>query len=470
MKRFACRMVQYLHGEYGRLEPPKHFPCAPLTAYFLRRLLLIPFTLLGMTLLVFVIMRMVPGGPMEEALKKQMGSAGEKGQSAARSREQQGGSSLTPAVLLELEEKYDRDKPMFRAYAEWLGILPNDDPQRGNRIGVVVPEGKNEVMVPVPGTIDEVKVTLDGQGGFRAEPPPGMDFSKWRVKVQSPQEQKERWDHRLKGKVLLETLPQPRVVLYRPGFDGLLEGSLGTSRKYQEPVWQMIAERLPVSGFYALFDIVLVYIVCLPLGILKAIKHRTWIDNFTSVVVFAGYAVPGYALGSVLVVFLGARLGWFPLGGFTGDDFPNLGAWDKLKDLGYHAVLPLICYMIGSFAVTTLMTKNNLMDNLAADYVRTAVSKGMSFRRAVFRHAVRNSLIPVAATFGSNIALIVGGSILIEKIFDINGFGLLQFNSVLEADDPVVMGLTAVSGVLVLLGNVISDLCVALVDPRVSYK
>ncbi len=118
----------------------------------------------------------------------------------------------------------------------------------------------------------------------------------------------------------------------------------------------------------------------------------------------------------------------------------------------------------------TMLMKNNLMDNLAADYVRTAISKGTGFKRAVFRHAFRNSIIPIATTFGANLTVLVAGSVLIERVFDINGFGLLSFNSLLEFDRPVMMGVLVVSALLMLLGNVISDFCVALVDPRVSYK
>ena len=114
--------------------------------------------------------------------------------------------------------------------------------------------------------------------------------------------------------------------------------------------------------------------------------------------------------------------------------------------------------------------KNNLMDYLAPDYVRTAMAKGAPVRRAVFRHAFRNSIIPIATTFGGNVTLLVAGSILIERVFDINGFGLLQFNAILERDEPLIMGVLFVSALLMLIGNVLSDLCVALVDPRVSYK
>jgi microcin C transport system permease protein len=159
----------------------------------------------------------------------------------------------------------------------------------------------------------------------------------------------------------------------------------------------------------------------------------------------------------------------FPLGGFVSDDFEDLDFWDKVKDVFNHAVLPLLAYLAGSFAVTTLMMKNALMDNLSADYVRTAIAKGMAFKRAVFRHALRNSLIPIATSFGGNISLILTGSFLIEKIFNIDGFGLLGFESLVERDYPIVMGILVISSLLFLIGNILSDICVALVDPRVRF-
>jgi microcin C transport system permease protein len=219
-----------------------------------------------------------------------------------------------------------------------------------------------------------------------------------------------------------------------------------------------------------LITLVVTYTVCIPLGILKAIKHRTLMDNATSVLVFMGYAVPGYVLGALLLLFFAARLGWFPMGGFTSFNFDDLSAWGKVKDLANHSLLPLSCYLVGSFAITTLLMKNHLMDNLAADYVRTALAKGVSFKRAVLNHALRNSLIPIATTFGQNITLLVSGSFLIETIFDINGFGLLGITSILDRDYPVVMGVIFLASLLLLVGNILSDVLVAMIDPRIRFK
>ena len=158
------------------------------------------------------------------------------------------------------------------------------------------------------------------------------------------------------------------------------------------------------------------------------------------------------------------------MGGFVSLQYYELTPWGKFVDLVSHSVLPLICYLIGSFAIVTLLLKNHLMDNLASDYIRTAIAKGVSFRKAVTRHAMRNSLIPIATTFGQNIVLLVSGSFLIESIFDIDGFGLLGLTAILDRDYPVVMGIVLLASLLLLIGNIISDILVALVDPRIRFN
>jgi microcin C transport system permease protein len=158
------------------------------------------------------------------------------------------------------------------------------------------------------------------------------------------------------------------------------------------------------------------------------------------------------------------------MSGFTSMEYPFMTAAEKALDLAKHAALPLICYLVGSFAVTTLLMKNHLMDNLGADYIRTAVAKGVSFRGAVIGHALRNSLIPIATTFGQNIVLIVTGSFLIETIFDINGFGLLGVSAIFDRDYPVVMGVVLAASLLLLIGNIVSDALVAAVDPRIRFS
>jgi len=431
--------------------------------YFIRRLLLIPPTLLGITLLVFTIMRLVPGGPMDEDLKKLTGQGQGEGK-ATRSREQSG-FNLKPDMLMELAGTYDRDKSNARHYLEWLGFLPRDV----SKSAALFEINSLETVVNIPGSIATVKVIREENGKARVEGIDGTDTTNWNVRIQAPSDQLKIWKKWVPGAIKMPDDTPYRAEIYQSKFAGLLQGKLGSSMRYQEPVSLMIRERMPISLFYGIVELILIYGICLPLGIVKAIKHRTWFDNISSITVFAGYAIPGYALGALLVVYVCAK-GYFPMSGFISDNFHELGLWGQIKDLFYHAAMPLVCYLVGAFAMMTMMVKNSLMDHLANDYVRTAIAKGLSFPRAVFRHALRNSLIPLATTIGGNISILVAGSMLIEKVFDINGFGLMQFNALLERDEPVIMGTLTIAAFLMLIGNVISDCAVALVDPKISFK
>jgi microcin C transport system permease protein len=251
-----------------------------------------------------------------------------------------------------------------------------------------------------------------------------------------------------------------------------LKGDFGTSRTFGDPVLSLIGDRIPVALYFGVLTTIITYSVCLPLGILKAIKHRTFVDNLSSVLIFIGYSVPGFALGALMVVYLAARAGWFPMFGLDSPELADLEwwRWERIVDRAHHTILPLICYVVSSFAFLTMMMKNSLMDNLAADYIRTAVAKGVHYRRAVFHHAFRNSIIPVASTLGQLITILIGGSILIEKVFDIQGFGLLQFQALDGRDTPVIMGTLTIAALLLVVGNILSDLIVAMIDPRVKFN
>ncbi|MGD9331825.1 MAG: ABC transporter permease subunit [Desulfobacterales bacterium] len=262
---------------------------------------------------------------------------------------------------------------------------------------------------------------------------------------------------------------KPLLNSYLTWLGRVVRGDLGVSTRYQDPVWEMIRFRIPISLYFGLISMVLTYGVCIPLGIVKAIRHKTAFDNVSSIIVFIGYAIPGWVIGIYLLVWLAGWWDVFPLGNLVSENFAELSLLEKFLDLAWHSVLPVIAYMIGGFATMTFLMKNTLMDNLAADYVRTAIAKGLDFRRAVFGHALRNSLIPIATSFGHNISIILTGSFLIEKVFNIDGMGLLGYESVLERDYPVVLGVLVISALLFLIGNILSDICVAVVDPRVQF-
>lgn len=263
---------------------------------------------------------------------------------------------------------------------------------------------------------------------------------------------------------------KPWYEAYLVWLGKVLQLDLGRSTRYNEPVWGLIVSKLPVSTYYGVMTMLITYLICIPLGIVKALRHNSPFDNFSSVVVFIGYALPGYVVAIILLVVFAANLEWFPLGGFTSKDFADYTFFSKMIDIFEHSVLPLSADVLGSFAVMTFLMKNTLLENISADYVRTAIAKGLSFKKAVYTHAVRNSLIPMATHFGQNISIVLTGSFLIEKIFNIDGLGLLGYDSLVERDYPVVMGTLVVSSLLFLIGNILSDICVALVDPRVQFK
>ncbi len=450
-------------------------PCV--TSYFIRRLLLIPPTLIGITLLVFTITRFVPGGPMDRMLQQGAQGGEQGGKPSSNSQRAQGG--LSEDQLEGLEEQFGLDKNIFTSYCQWLGIIPRETriskgvygSLGGETIGGGV-DLETTAAVVLRGDGRFVHVVRSGEkitSAVFAESGKPIASEGWKVRYENEKERQERFKRRNSGPGAAPSYPA-RAIVYQTRFAGLLQGDLGRSTVYNDPVDEMILSRMPVAAYFGLLSAVITYAVCLPLGVLKALKHRTFLDSASSILIFVGYSIPGFALGAILVIYLGARLNWFPLFGMTSPDFAQMDLWGKIKDLAHHTALPLICYVIGGFALLTMLTKNNLMDNLAADYVRTAVAKGISFRRAVFHHAFRNSMIPVATSLGDLVTIFVGGSMLIEAVFDIQGFGLLQYQAVIARDIPVIMGTLTVAAFLMLLGNVLSDFIVAIVDPRIKFK
>ncbi len=414
--------------------------------YFIRRFLLILPTLIGATMVVFGITRIVPGGPLEKAMQQAL--MNERGSS------KNAGASLSEEQREEIAAYYGFDKPFVAAYCAWLGIWPREEARQA----VKFEDGKNEMPVTLKVLlpraqwtannayqITEATVTRDGKlSGADAKV---LDHFKTRAEKD-----------------------KQRVIVYHPAFSGLVQGNFGLSTSYNLRVLDMMVSKMPVSLFYGLMTFTIGYVVCIPLGILKAIKHRTKIDNVTSLLIFIGYAIPGFLLGSMMVVYLAARMSWFPTEGFTSENFATLSLGGKVWDVLHHAMLPLVCYLVGSFAFLTMLMKNNLMDNLAADYVRTAIAKGSSYKHAVLGHALRNSLIPIVTTLGGITTVFVAGSVLIERIFQIDGFGLLTIQSITDRDYPLVMGILTFDVVLIMLGNILSDYLVALTDPRVRFN
>lgn len=237
--------------------------------------------------------------------------------------------------------------------------------------------------------------------------------------------------------------------------------------------WQLIRARIPVSLWFGAVSFLLSYLICIPLGIAKALRHRTAFDAASSVLVFIGYAIPAFALAMILKMFLcGTVEGLadiFPLGGFESDFAGHVPWTTRLADRAWHMALPVACYVAGGFAVLTLMMKNSLLDQIASDYVRTVLAKGASRRRAIWFHAFRNALLPIATGFGAILGLLFAGSIIIESIFEIPGMGRLSWDALIGRDYAVFMALLALTSLLQLAGNLISDFCYMLIDPRLHF-
>ena len=265
---------------------------------------------------------------------------------------------------------------------------------------------------------------------------------------------------------------KPVHIRYAQWLWNLVHLDLGRSYIYQDPVWDVIKSRFPISIFLGLTGFLLSYIVCVPLGVFKAIRHGSRFDFFSSFLVFLGYSVPGWALGTALLVLFGGGSFWnlFPLGGFRPDNWEFLGFFEKIVAQIHYMFLPVLCYMVGSFATLTILTKNSLLENLGQDYVRTAFAKGLTERRVIFVHALRNSLIPIATGLGHVIGLILAGSFLIERVFNIDGMGYLGYTSILQRDYPVALGILVISSLLLLVGNILSDIIYVVVDPRIRFR
>ncbi len=343
-------------------------------AYFIRRLLLVVPTFLGITIVSFVIMQFVPGGPVERAILEFKMGAMAKGEAGGGAGQEGAAGEIPAKALEEMKRYYGFDKPIHTRYLLWLSNLAR------------------------------------------------LDF--------------------------------------------------GRSYVYGEPVLSVIVSKFPVSIYFGLIGFTLSYLVCVPLGIVKAIRHGSAFDAVSSMIVFVGYSIPGWALGVILLVLFGGGSYWslFPLGGFQSPNFAELTLWGKILDRLHHTALPVLCYMVGSFATLTVLMKNSLMENLGMDYVRTAFAKGLDERTVIFKHAVRNSLIPIATGLGHALSLILAGSYLIEKVFNIDGFGYLGYTSIIMRDYPVAMGILVIGSLLSLLGNILSDVLYCLIDPRIRFS
>lgn len=245
---------------------------------------------------------------------------------------------------------------------------------------------------------------------------------------------------------------------------------LGTSFFQNKPVAQLIWEKLPVSMSLGLWTFVISYAVAVPLGVAKAVRAGTRFDIVTSIIILVAYAIPGFVLGVALLVVFGGQLQWFPLRGLVSDNWDELSWGARIVDYLWHITLPVLSMVLGSFAVTAMLTKNAFLEEIRKQYVLVARAKGLSERQVLWKHVLRNALIPIVTGFpAAFIGAFFTGSLLIETLFSLDGLGLLSYESVIRRDYPVVMGTLYLFTLIGLVTKLISDLCYVWVDPRVKF-
>lgn len=251
-----------------------------------------------------------------------------------------------------------------------------------------------------------------------------------------------------------------------------LKFDLGESYFRNESVWSLIKDKLAVSVSLGVWTFLLTYLISVPLGIAKAVRAGSRFDLLTSLVILTGYAVPGFVLGVLLIVLFGGGSFWdvFPLRGLVSDNWDELSPLAKVGDYLWHITLPVTASVVSAFALKTLLTKNSFLEEIRRQYVLTARAKGLSERQVLWKHVLRNAVLPLVTGFpGAFIAAFFTGSLLIETLFSLDGLGLLSYEAINSRDYPVVLGTLYLFTLIGLFTKLIGDIAYVLVDPRIKF-
>jgi peptide/nickel transport system permease protein len=260
-------------------------------------------------------------------------------------------------------------------------------------------------------------------------------------------------------------LDEPEHVQYLKWLGNMVQGDFGTSivRK-GTPVTDLIMARLPNTLLLMLVSTILALLISIPLGVLSARRPYSKLDYGITFTSFIGLAVPNFWLGLILIMFLSVNLGWFPTGGVMTLN-ADFSLWDRI----HHLILPAFVLATADMAGLTRYTRSSMLDVLRQDYMRTARAKGFKENRVVYKHGLRNGLLPVITIFGLMIPSFIGGAVVTEQIFSWPGLGKLFVDSAFQRDYPVIMAMTVISATLVVIGNLVADILYAMVDPRIEY-
>lgn len=263
-------------------------------------------------------------------------------------------------------------------------------------------------------------------------------------------------------------LDKPLMVQYGDWLSRIAHLDFGRSfSPDRRPVWDKIKERVPITLSLNLMSLIIILGVSIPIGVIAAYRPHSWFDKGTTLFVFFGFAMPTFWLALLLIMFFGVYLDWLPISGLTSLTFHQFTFWQKIQDLAAHVTLPVLVAAFGGLAGMSRYMRGNMLEVIRQDYITTARAKGLPERVVIFKHALRNALLPVITILGLSVPGLIGGSVIFESIFAIPGMGQLFYGAVMARDYPLVMGELVIGAVLTLLGNMLADVGYALVDPRI---
>lgn len=266
-------------------------------------------------------------------------------------------------------------------------------------------------------------------------------------------------------------LDRPVYVQYGLWMKNLARLDFGKSISSDErPVWDKIKERLPITIYINIAALILEFLLAIPLGILSAVRRGSLYDRAVTVIVFIGFSIPGFWLALICMDFFGVRLGLLPISGVISPDFSQLGSLGKAWDVTKHLMLPVFISAFGSLAGLSRYMRASMLEIIKQDYILTARAKGLSEFAVIYRHAMRNAMLPVITILGLSVPGLIGGSVIFESIFAIPGLGQLFYQAIMMRDYNMIMGSLTIGAVLTLIGNLVADIAYSIADPRIRVK
>jgi peptide/nickel transport system permease protein len=265
-------------------------------------------------------------------------------------------------------------------------------------------------------------------------------------------------------------LDRPIHVQYWLWLSRIVRFDFGESFKDGRSVIIKILERLPATLLLNILSLLLIFFIALPIGIISAVRQDSSFDKGMTVFVFLGFSVPTFWLALLLMLLFGVVLGWLPISGIHSVNFPYLSFWGRLWDIIKHLILPVFISAFGGLAYLSRYSRASLLEVLRQDYIRTARAKGVPENKVIYKHALRNALIPIVTLLGLSLPGLIGGGFIFETIFAWPGMGRLGYQAIMSRDYPVIMGVGVIAALLTLLGNLLADITYAFVDPRIRYR